>query len=237
MGLRLYLLRHGETEFSRQDRYCGHIDAPLTKTGRAMAMRVAHCYGLLPWRAILTSTRARAAATAEPLAARAELPIRRDGRLDEMFYGDWQGLSKAEAAARDPSHYRQWRLDPTIGAPSGESPLEVCARAASLVDELRTRYAEGNVLVVSHKAVLRLILCRLFGVELRHYRHMTDWPVAAMSAVDLTPEGATLRMLADVEHLGDLHRPRLGLQPEPGRDFVGEQNASLGQSNLVVVNG
>jgi broad specificity phosphatase PhoE len=237
MALRLYLLRHGETEFSRQDRYCGHIDAPLTKEGRRMAAAVAHCYGLLSWRAILTSTRERAITTAEPLATRAGLPIRREARLDEMYYGTWQGLSKAEAAAKDPAHYRQWRLDPTIGTPSGESPFEVCARAASLVDELRTRYAEGNVLIVSHKAVLRLILCRLTGVELRHYRQLTDWPVAAMSAIDLESEGGTLRMLADVQHLSGLDHPRPASQPEAGGDFVGEEHASFGQPDALVVNG
>ena len=56
---------------------------------------------------------------------RLALPIRQDPRLDEMFFGEWQGLTKTEASARDPAHYSRWREDPTIGPPAGESPFEV----------------------------------------------------------------------------------------------------------------
>ncbi|HEY7370780.1 MAG TPA: histidine phosphatase family protein, partial [Polyangia bacterium] len=84
--LNLYLLRHGETEFSRGDRFCGDIDAPLTLAGARMGELFADCYGDLPWRAVVTSTRRRTIATAQPLAARAALTVRRDARLDEMFF-------------------------------------------------------------------------------------------------------------------------------------------------------
>ena len=72
--LKLYLLRHGETEFSRGDRFCGDIDAPLTDVGALMGQQFADAYGDLPWRAIVTSTRRRTQATAEPLAARTRRP-------------------------------------------------------------------------------------------------------------------------------------------------------------------
>ncbi len=232
--LTLFLLRHGETEFSRQDRFCGHIDAPLTAQGRLMADKIADSLGALPWRAIVTSTRTRTVATATPLATRAALPIRRDGRLDEMFYGHWQGLSKSEAAARDPERYLRWRQDPSIGAPGGESPQEVSARALAVVNELQARYTEGNVLLVSHKAVLRLLLCRLLGVELRHYRNLTDWPVAAVSVLDVGPEGINARLIADTSHLVDTGRDS---EPQPSGDLVREQRPSLGEPELVVVGG
>ena len=93
--LSLYLLRHGETEFSQHDRFCGRIDAPLTADGREMAMPFAAAYGNLSWRAIVTSTRARAIDSAAPLAAITGLDACVDERLDEMDYGAWQGLSKA----------------------------------------------------------------------------------------------------------------------------------------------
>src|SRR5262245_4182281 len=86
--LNLYLLRHGETEFSRNDRFCGDIDAPLTAAGIRMGEQFADAYGGLRWRAIVTSTRRRTVATAAPLAARTGLSIVRDGRLDEMYFGD-----------------------------------------------------------------------------------------------------------------------------------------------------
>ena len=132
--LSLYLLRHGETEFSQHDRFCGRIDAPLTADGREMATLFAAAYGNLSWRAITTSTRARAIDSAAPLAAMTGIDACADERLDEMHYGAWQGLSKDEAAARDREYFARWQRDPSIGPPLGESPREVAARAAAAVD-------------------------------------------------------------------------------------------------------
>jgi broad specificity phosphatase PhoE len=199
--LNLYLLRHGETEFSRRDRFCGSIDAPLTREGREMAKRFARVYGDIPWRAIVTSTRTRAIDTAAPVAARAGLTPIRDARLDEIRYGAWQGMSKAEAQAHDAERYARWRVDPTVGPPGGETPFDVCTRALAAVDELASRYEDGNILIVSHKTVLRLVVCRLLGVDLRHYRERVAWPTGAVSLLGLGPQGAIARVLGDVAHL------------------------------------
>ncbi len=199
--LSLFLLRHGETEFSRQDRFCGKIDAPLTDAGRAMAEKFAAAYGGLGWRAVVTSTRARAIQTALPLAEGAGLAIQADARLDEMHYGAWQGMSKREAAALDATYFARWQQDPSIGPPLGESPRAVAARALAAIGELAARYREGNVLLVSHKALLRILLCELFGTELRHYRRGPGWPAGAVTQIDLAADGPYLRLLTDVAHL------------------------------------
>src|SRR5690348_7318834 len=130
-----------------------------------MGQLFADSYVRVPWRAIVTSTRRRAVNTAEPLAHRLALPIRQDPRLDEMNWGDWQGLTKKEAALRDPLRYAQWRVDPLIGPPAGESPADVSDRAFAALNDLRARYDEGNVLLVSHKTVLRLLVCRLLNMD------------------------------------------------------------------------
>jgi len=223
--LRLFLLRHGETEFSRHDRFCGDIDAALTPAGVRMGELFANAYAALPWRAIVTSTRRRAIATARPLAERLALPIAQDPRLNEMFFGDWQGLTKREAAARDPERYAGWRVDPMIGAPSGESPLDVSARAIAAIDDLRARYDSGDVLVVSHKTVLRLLLCRLLNIELRLYRDGVDWPTGAVTVLELGPGQAIARCVADERHLF----------PQPARNFIGEQDTGWGELEIDVV--
>jgi len=220
--LKLYLLRHGETEFSRSDRFCGDIDAPLTDAGKLMGEQFAHAYAQMPWRAIVTSTRRRAQATAEPLAARTRGRIRRDPRLDEIFYGDWQGLTKSQAQARDPGHFRLWRQDPTIGPPAGESPFDVSERAMSAIDDLRVRYDAGNVLVVSHKTVLRIVLCRLLNLDLRCYREHIDWRVGAVTVMELGPCHARIVIMGDVSHL----------QPQAAGDLVGEQEPGGGELDM-----
>jgi alpha-ribazole phosphatase len=225
--LRLHLLRHGETEFSRSDRFCGNIDAPLTEAGQLMGEQFADAHARTPWRAIVTSTRRRTHATAEPLAARTRRTIRRDPRLDEIFYGDWQGLTKSQAEARDPGHYRVWREDPTIGPPAGESPFDVSERAMAAIDDLRARYDSGNVLVVSHKTVLRIVLCRLLNLDLRCYRETIGWRVGSLAVVELGPCHVRLVMMNDTSHL----------QPQAAGDFISEQEAGIGELEMDVVDG
>jgi probable phosphoglycerate mutase len=258
--LNLYLLRHGETEFSRGDRFCGDIDAALTPAGARMGDLFAEAYGDLEWSAIVTSTRRRTIATAEPLAARLGLRIQRDPRLDEMFFGEWQGLTKREAARRDPDRYARWLQDPTIGPPAGESPLEVSARAVAAVDDLRARYASGNVLLVSHKTVLRLLLCRLMHIDLRRYRDAVEWPTGAVSLIELGPCHSISRQIADERHLvvsGTLKgfpippaivsggqsspaphaEPAIRLPPQAGSHLVGEQLARPREPDVGLVDG
>lgn len=206
--LSLYLLRHGETEFSREDRFCGRIDAPLTDIGKEMAACFADTYGELDWRAIFTSTRQRAISTAEPLATRIFLPARPHPGLDEMDYGEWQGRWKGEVSATDRKQYLRWRRDPSIGAPGGESVFEVHARASQVVDEIRARFEHGNVLVVSHKTTLRVLICGLLGVDLREHRDRIAQPVCSLSVVEIQPEGPALRTLADLSHLPPWLRAR-----------------------------
>jgi broad specificity phosphatase PhoE len=200
--LSLYLLRHGETEFSQHDRFCGRIDAPLTADGHDMAMQFAAAYANLSWRAIITSTRTRAIDSAAPLAAITGLDTCTDERLDEMDYGAWQGLSKQEAAARDREYFARWQQDPSIGPPLGESPRDVAARAVATIEELRDQYGDGNLLIVSHKALLRILLCTLFDADLRHYRCGPTWPAGAVTHIELGADGPSMRRFADVRHLG-----------------------------------
>jgi hypothetical protein len=142
-----------------------------------------------------------------------------------MFFGDWQGLTKKEAAVRDPARYGRWRKDPMIGAPSGESPFEVSVRALAAIDDLRAHYEAGNVLVVSHKTVLRLLLCRLLNIDLSRYRECVNWPTGAVSVLELGPCHAVARWIADERHL----------LPKPRRHLVREQDAGWGEPEVVLV--
>jgi probable phosphoglycerate mutase len=199
--LSLYLLRHGETEFSRDDRFCGRIDAQLTDVGREMAACFADVYGKLSWRAVFTSGRQRAISTAEPLATQAALPIHHDAGLDEIDYGAWQGRCKDEVLSVDRERYRRWCEDPTVNAPGGESVGEVRDRVRSSIERIGAQYDDGNVLVVSHKTALRVLICSLLGIELSRFRDRIAQPVAGVSVVELAPSGPLLRCLGDLGHL------------------------------------
>jgi broad specificity phosphatase PhoE len=245
--LSLYLLRHGETEFSRQDRFCGAIDADLTDAGHRMAEAFAASYGhrALRWGAIYTSTRRRTAATAAPLAAEVGIAPVRDAGLDEIRFGDWQGRSKAEIAASDPRRFQRWLADPTTVAPAGESVAGVAARAMGVIERLQRQHYGENVLVVAHKTLLRVLACALLGIELRHYRSRIEHPVCGLTVIDINGAGCTLRLMADLAHLPPWLRARaLGhgagvaaaplVQPEARGHLVGKQQPRLGQPQVRV---
>jgi broad specificity phosphatase PhoE len=206
--LKLFLLRHGETEFSRQDRFCGRLDAPLTETGREMATWFAEAYAHLPWNEVRASTRIRAVASAEPLAARAGQEIVREPNLDEIDHGLWQGKTKLEVAVAYPRRYRQWCDDPTVGAPGGESIFDVRLRALRVVEEIKRRHADGNVLLVSHKTTLRVLVSALMGMDLARYRERVAQPVCGLTVIALSPEGPELQLLGDITHLPPVLRAR-----------------------------
>ena len=195
--LKLHLLRHGETEFSRSDRFCGNIDAPLTDAGRLMGEQFAQAYARTPWRAIVTSTRRRAHATAEPLATRTRRQVRRDSRLDEIYYGDWQGLTKSQAQLRDPDHYQVW---PRIRRwPTGRRIAVRCLRAR---DRGNRRSAQRSTTATSWSCRTRRCCassCRLLNLDLRCYRERR--------LARRRPDGGGARPVPRAPHHDGRHQP------------------------------
>jgi broad specificity phosphatase PhoE len=200
--LSLHMIRHGQTEFSRENLFCGTIDPPLTDAGRAMAEAIGAALGAMKWEAIYTSTLQRTIATAEPLARRAGVAIERVAALGEIAYGEWEGKSHDEASERFPDAFRRWLEDPAgRGTPGGETAFQVAARALPVVDQIRDRHPSGNVLVVSHKATIRIVVCALLGLDVRAYRDRIGQPVGALTVFDFRSRGPLLRMLGDRSHL------------------------------------
>src|SRR5512137_1523137 len=90
MSLKVYLLRHGETEYSQRGAYCGALDAGLTPEGHQMAQAFAEAYRSIPWNDIYVSPMKRAIATAKPLCAALGLPMQMRDGLQEISYGAWE---------------------------------------------------------------------------------------------------------------------------------------------------
>ena len=209
--MNLYLIRHGQTEFSRENRFCGSSDPPLTPAGQAMADAFAKAYASTAWQAIYTSPLLRSRQTADALVRLTGVaPIIEDG-LKEIAYGEWEGLGVDEVKARWPDAYAYWADDvASRGAPGGETAFHVAARAMRVVEAIRTRHASGNVLIVSHKATLRIITCALLGLDVRLFRERIAQPVAAVTMFVLANGTAQLATLGDRTHLSDELRNQEG---------------------------
>src|SRR5947209_1422553 len=128
--LSLYLVRHGQTDFSLANKFCGSIDPPLNATGLKMAEALAAKYGGEKWDAIYASGKLRARQTAEPTARRAGLDVRVEDGLREIAYGEWEGRAEAEVESADAQRFHDWAAHPALVAPpGGETAKEIAARA------------------------------------------------------------------------------------------------------------
>lgn len=200
--LELYLIRHGQTDYSRDNRFCGRIDPPLNEVGLRMADAFGAAYAHLPWTAIYSSPWARAQQTADALAKRVGVTITADEGLAEIAYGEWEGLRHEDVRAKWPDAYAYWAADvASRGTPGGETAFAVAARAAPVLDRVRHEYGEGRVLLVSHKATIRIMICALLGMDVRLFRDRLGQGVAAVTKFEIKKGAAQLVQLGDVAHL------------------------------------
>jgi probable phosphoglycerate mutase len=202
MTTRLYLVRHGATARTAEDRFSGSAGVELSEEGRQQARRLAERLASCRITSAYTSPLSRAVETAEILTRPMGLaPLHRDG-LREISHGHWEGLTRAEVEAKFPDEYRMWEEDPfTFAPPGGESGLSVLARALPVIREIVMEHAGEDVLVVAHKATLRLILSSLLGFDMRGYRDRLDQSPACLNVVDFKdPVRARLMLFNDISH-------------------------------------
>lgn len=205
MSLTIYFLRHGQTELSREDKFCGSgLNPQLTADGDAMAQAFATTYRNTPWRAIYTSKLQRAISTGKPLADACEIPTQVRADLNEIAYGEWEGMTKDAVDASHHDDYINWLADPAWHAPTGgELAIEIARRGLRAIEEIEREHEEGNVLVVSHKATIRIMLCSLLGIDVGRFRYRLACPVGSLSVVEFTRAGPLLQSLADRSHLSE----------------------------------
>ena len=156
----------------------------------------------------------RARRTGAARAPRRVTAIVEDG-LAEIAYGDWEGLTVDEVKARWPEAYDYWAEDVAgRGTPGGETALNGAARAMRVVEAIRTRHTGGNVLIVSHKATLRIITCALLGLDVRLFRgHRTAGGAVSMFALE--HGAARLTLLGDRTHLSGAEATGRDVAPTP----------------------
>jgi probable phosphoglycerate mutase len=199
----LHLVRHGDTEASGEGVFCGDLDTPLTPSGLAQAEKVGFLARALRPDALYVSPRQRARQTAEPAAKRTKLvPIVDDG-LREIGYGTWEGRREIEIQQHEPEAYAKWVLDPALHPPpnGGESGFAIAARAMATLDMIQTTHPSGVVLVVSHKATIRVIACALLGLHVGRFRDRVACPTASLTSFEFGPRGPMLVRMGDTTHL------------------------------------
>ena len=205
MTLNLYFLRHGETVASKTGGFCGTSDVDLTPEGIIMAENFAEAYQDISWQAIFCSPMRRTIATAKPLCERTGIKMQlRDG-LKEINFGKWEGKTPSEVNQEYHDEYVRWQSEPGWNAPpEGERAIDIARRSSEVIAEIEATYQDGKVLIVSHKATIRIMLCTLLGIDVGRYRDRIHMPVAAVSILEFNEQGPRLIQLSDRSHIKQL---------------------------------
>ena len=199
---RVFMVRHGATVLSAEDRFAGATDIALSDEGREQTRRLAERLSDEKIMAVYASPLGRTVETAQILAAPHKLEVQTRDGLREINHGRWEQMTRRDVEEKFPEEAAEWEKDPYTFAPlGGESGLAVTARALPvLIDLVRTHLGE-NVLVVSHKATIRLLLSSLLGFDPRRYRDTLDQKPAALNIVDFRDTTrARLSLFNDTSH-------------------------------------
>ena len=211
-GIRLLLVRHGETDWNRQQRFQGQIDVPLNDMGRAQAAQAAEFLKTVPIDRAITSPMLRPKATAEAIVQHhPHLTLEQVPDLAEISHGLWEGKLETEIEQAYPGLLKQWQQAPeTVQMPEGENLQQVWDRSTAAWDAIVASTPMGNsdrpttVLVVAHDAVNKAILCHVVGQTPAHFWTFKQGN-GAVSVIDY-PQGAIgkpiLQAMNITTHLG-----------------------------------
>ncbi len=204
ISTRLILIRHGQMEWNRVERFRGRADPALTEVGvkqaQAMAERIAR------WRvsAVYSSPLRRALETAYPIAKRFGLEVEILPGVIDIDYGEWQGLSMEEAETMDGVLYAKWREKPQeVEFPCGESLDKVRERAVAVVSELINKYQGQVVAVVSHKVVCQLLILEVLKLDNSHFWQIAQ-DVCALNLFEYRDGAASALIINETCHVRHL---------------------------------
>ena len=197
---RFILLRHGQTQHSAERRFSGTSDPELTDTGRDQARRAAgvlDAYG--PIDAIVASPQARAQAPARIAAGKIGLDVTTEEGLREIAFGDFEALTRDEAAAKDAAAFDKWQASPNNAPPGGESLTALHRRVSRTRLKLQERYEGKTVLVVTHMTPLKSFIRQALGANADMFKHVF-LDLASISVVDFYGNYGVVRCVNDVAH-------------------------------------
>jgi len=200
--MRLWLIRHGETEWNRERRCQGTSDLDLNETGHAQAQAIARFMAGIGLDAVHSSPLKRAYQTAIAFAAPAGLTINLETGLMELNQGDFEGALMDQISKTHPQLLRDWIRNPAETVmPGGESMRQLEHRAWAAILAISSSYShDAKIAVVSHNLALTTILCKVLGLDLNLFRRIRI-STASISIVDFTPLGAVLSSMNNTDHL------------------------------------
>lgn len=206
---RIILVRHGQTDWNRTERFRGRIDVELNETGHRQAQAIAKRLCKEPIAALYASPLKRAFQTAQPIAEACALEVQPLEEINDIDYGDWAGHSPEEVAGRYEDLYRAWLDTPhLIQFPNGENLDQVRSRAWGALEQVCLRHAGQTAVLVSHVVINRVLICAVVGLS-----NASFWQIgqdnAAINIFEAREANHRLLLLNDTCHLESLSRAQV----------------------------
>ena len=166
----VYLIRHGQTAWNKEEIFRGRADVPLDETGLKEAELAGGYLREKEIDAIYSSPLSRARQTAEKIAQLQNLKVQPLEGIIDMSFGNWEGHPLEEVRQSDGERFRQWREEPhLLKIPGGETLEEVRVRSMAALEQIIRRHSGKTVVLVSHRVVNKVIVCGILGISNSHF--------------------------------------------------------------------
>jgi len=204
----IYLIRHGQTDWNREEIFRGRADRPLSEVGNWEAGAISRALAQVAIKFIYSSPLTRAQETARPIASAHGLKGIPLAGIIDIDYGDWQGRSHDQVKEQYPELYRKWQDHPEqVKFPGGESLSMVQERAMSAFKKVIAGHPEQSGVVVSHRVVNKVLLCALLGLDNSHFWEIKQ-DTGAINTIRCDSKSTVIQVLNDTCHLKSLSKDR-----------------------------
>jgi len=201
---RIYLVRHGQTDWNKEKVFRGLADRPLSDAGRAEALAVSEALKDEPIDLIYASPLRRARQTVEPLARWKRKRIQTLPGVIDIDYGDWSGMADAAVEKAYPELYKAWKQRPAaVAFPRGESLAGVARRALAALKAVAQAHPGKTILVASHRVPCKVMALKLMGLPLSRFWDLRQ-DVACINLFEYQPPRAIVHLINDTCHLRTL---------------------------------
>lgn len=202
--LTLYLVRHGETEWNREDRIQGRMNSSLTEKGRKSARLLGERLKEIEFAGVITSPSERTLETTELILEGRDLLYQRDERVMEMDMGPWQGLTKTEIREKFPEAYDCFMTRPDLYQNGeGETFIDMYKRAEGFLTGLKNSDVEGNLLVVSHGLFIKSLFLVIKGIPIKDFWTEPTVDGTSLSIVKVESGKMEFVLEGDMGHLSE----------------------------------
>jgi len=198
---KIYLVRHGQTEWNEKLTFRGRRDIPLNEAGHREAKAIFDALKDKNIKAIYTSPLRRSIETAQPIAKFFQLEIVPIQGLIDISYGEWEGLTFNEVKKRYGDQYTKWGKRPElIRFPHGETLDEAKERSFRAFKGIVKKNPDKSILIIPHRVINKILLCAILGLSNSHFWEIKQ-DTGCINLIEYSNERFTLSLMNDTCHL------------------------------------